>query len=151
MMPIPSSSLCQVWVCNPDLVLGTISACICSWVTEAKIEFLGKHRIIEGIAGLSMALSLKELMHLVHIQVTGEILAAWCSSLAIMAGPAGERLYVLNNELPSCMLLTVSCTTSSLWASLSSLSVILSHPGHTAFADACESKLFRLSYTLEPV
>ncbi|CAL8275165.1 unnamed protein product [Boreogadus saida] len=47
-----------------------------------------------------MVLSLKELMHLVHILVTGEILVAWCSSPPIMAGPAGKRLDVLNNELP---------------------------------------------------
>jgi len=114
-------------------------------VTEAKIEILGEHRVIEGVAGLSMVLSLKELMHLVHIQVTGDILAAWCSSLPIMAGPAGKRLDVLNNELPSpVVLLTVLCTTSSLWASLSSLSIIFSHLGHTVFADACESKSFRL-------
>lgn len=110
-------------------------------MTEAKIEILGEHRVIEGVAGLSMVLSLKELMHLVHIQVTGDILAAWCSSPTIMAGPAGKRLDVLNNELPSpVVLLTVPCTTSSLWASLSSLSIIFSHPGHTVFADACESK-----------
>ena len=87
-----------------------------------------------------MVLSLKELMHLVHILVTGEILAAWSSSPPIMAGPAGKRLHVLNNELPSpAVLLTVPCTTSSLWASLSSLGIILSHPGHMVFADACES------------
>lgn len=96
---------------------------------KPRLIFLGQYWVVEGVVGLSMILSLKERMHLEHIQVTGEIFAGWCSSLPIMTGPAGERLDVFNNELPSVVLLTVPCTTFSLWMSLSCLRIILSQPG----------------------
>lgn len=66
-------------------------------MAKAKIELIGKNRIVEGVAGVCVVESLKELMHLAHIQITGEIPVAWCSSPSIVAGPAHEGLYMFDN------------------------------------------------------